>query len=118
MMLLTLMFSDSPGTPGRRQQMPRTTRSMLTPACEARYSRSMIAGSTSAFILAQICAGLPFCALAISASINSNSRARRLIGAIQIFSRPAGVAYPVIKLKRRAASRHNAGSQVKNDKSV
>ena len=29
MMLLTRMFSDSPGTPGRRQQMPRTTRSML-----------------------------------------------------------------------------------------
>ena len=29
---LTLMFSDSPGTPGRRQQMPRTTRSIFTPA--------------------------------------------------------------------------------------
>ena len=34
-MLLTRMFSDSPGTPGRRQQMPRTTRSIFTPACEA-----------------------------------------------------------------------------------
>ena len=35
-MLLTRMFSESPGTPGRRQQMPRITRSMSTPACEAR----------------------------------------------------------------------------------
>ena len=29
---LTRMFSDSPGTPGRRQQMPRTISSMATPA--------------------------------------------------------------------------------------
>ena len=28
----TKMFSDIPGTPGRRQQMPRTTRSIGTPA--------------------------------------------------------------------------------------
>ena len=34
-MLFTRMFSESPGTPGRRQQMPRTTRSMETPAAEA-----------------------------------------------------------------------------------
>src|SRR3546814_10608341 len=33
-MLFTRMFSDSPGTPGLRQQMPRTIRSMATPACE------------------------------------------------------------------------------------
>ena len=31
----------------------------MTPACEALYSGSMIAGSTSALSLAQICAGLP-----------------------------------------------------------
>ena len=35
MMLLTRIFSDMPGTPGRRQQMPRTTRSIDTPACDA-----------------------------------------------------------------------------------
>ena len=34
-MLLTRMFSLRPGTPGRRQQMPRTTRSICTPAFEA-----------------------------------------------------------------------------------
>ena len=32
----TRMFSDTPGTPGRRQQMPRTMSSIFTPACEAR----------------------------------------------------------------------------------
>ncbi len=32
---LTRIFSDKPGTPGRRQQMPRTTRSIGTPALEA-----------------------------------------------------------------------------------
>ena len=56
---LTRMFSDSPGTPGRRQQMPRTTSSIDTPACEASYSASMISGSTSEFIFSQIAAGLP-----------------------------------------------------------
>jgi hypothetical protein len=32
----TLMLSESPGTPGRRQQAPRTISWMRTPACEAR----------------------------------------------------------------------------------
>ena len=36
-MLLTRMCSLKPGTPGRRQQMPRTTRSICTPALEAAY---------------------------------------------------------------------------------
>ena len=35
-MLLTWMLSDSPGTPGLRQHMPRTTSSIDTPACDAR----------------------------------------------------------------------------------
>ncbi len=36
MMLLTWIFSDKPGTPGRRQQMPRMTSSTFTPAFDAR----------------------------------------------------------------------------------
>ena len=40
---MTRMFSDRPGTPGSRQQMPRTIRSICTPACDARYSAAMIA---------------------------------------------------------------------------
>ena len=91
---------------------------MLTPASDALYKRSMIAGSTSALSLAQICAGLPAREFFISASIPSAMRARRLIGATAIFSRLAGRAYPVMKLNSRAASRHSTGSHVKNDRSV
>ena len=36
MMLFTVMFSESPGTPGRNEHMPRTTSEIDTPACEAR----------------------------------------------------------------------------------
>ena len=36
MMLMTRMRSLTPGMPGRRQQMPRTIRSISTPACDAR----------------------------------------------------------------------------------
>jgi hypothetical protein len=41
---ITRMFSDSPGTPGRRQQNPRTISVIFTPACDASYSRSASPG--------------------------------------------------------------------------
>ena len=53
------MFSETPGTPGRSAQMPRTIRSIFTPAIDARYSAWMICGSISAFILAMMRAGRP-----------------------------------------------------------
>ena len=68
---LTRIFSDSPGTPGRRQQMPRTTSSMRTPRWLARYRASMMAGSTSEFSLTQMAAGLPWAAADISLPIRS-----------------------------------------------
>ena len=37
----TLIVSLTPGTPGRRQQIPRTLMSIGSPAWEARYSASM-----------------------------------------------------------------------------
>ena len=46
------MLSDTPGTPGRSAQMPRTIRSICTPAREASYSASITCGSVSAFIRA------------------------------------------------------------------
>ena len=55
----TRMFSDSPAMPGRSAHTPRTIRSIFTPACEASYSASIISGSSSAFILAMMRAGLP-----------------------------------------------------------
>ena len=53
------MFSVRPGTPGARQQKPRTIRSIGTPACEARDSSAHISGSSSWFIFATIRAGRP-----------------------------------------------------------
>ena len=41
------ILSDRPGTPGLRQQMPRMTRSMRTPAWLALYRQSIICESTS-----------------------------------------------------------------------
>src|SRR5712692_9639558 len=53
------MFSDSPSTSGRRQQMPRTIRSILTPAVLAAYSSSIRRRSTRPFIFAMIRPGRP-----------------------------------------------------------
>jgi len=82
MMDLTTMFSERPGISGFRQQMPRITSTISTPALLASYSLSIRSGSVSEFIFAQIAAGLPLWALAISASIASLSVERRLIGEI------------------------------------
>ena len=40
--------------PGRSAQMPRTIRSICTPAIEARYSAWITCGSTSEFIFAMM----------------------------------------------------------------
>ena len=58
-MLRTRMFSEMPGSPGRRQQMPRITRSIGTPAWLASYSASIVSRSTSELSLAKIRAVLP-----------------------------------------------------------
>ncbi|PAV67574.1 hypothetical protein WR25_22199 [Diploscapter pachys] len=76
----TRIFSDMPGTPGRRQQMPRMISSTATPAPLASYNLSMMIGSTRLFIFAQTAPGLPLRALAISTSICSSSVLRRSRG--------------------------------------
>jgi hypothetical protein len=53
------MLSDTPGTPGRRQQAPRTIRSIFTPALRGLVQRADHLGSLSAFILAMMRPGLP-----------------------------------------------------------
>src|SRR5258705_137231 len=58
-MEMTRILDESPGTPGRRQHMPRTIRSIRTPASLARYSSSIRRRSTRPFILAMIRAGRP-----------------------------------------------------------
>ena len=80
-MLMTRILSEMPGIPGRRQQMPRMIRSIFTPACEARYKRAIVCGSTNEFILAMIRAGLPASACARSRSIKALKPARKVRGA-------------------------------------
>ena len=58
-MLRTRMLSLIPSTPGRSEQIPRTTTSIWAPSCDAAYSSSMIAASVSAFIFSLILAVLP-----------------------------------------------------------
>src|SRR5437773_327554 len=58
-MLVTRIVSETPGSPGRRQQIPRTIKWMGTPPWDARYRASITEGSTSAFILTTIRAARP-----------------------------------------------------------
>jgi hypothetical protein len=88
----TRMLSDNPGMPGLRQQIPLMMRSTVTPACDARYRRSMTVGSTSEFIFAQMVAGRPASAFSISLSMSSNMPSLSALGAIQSFFRCTGRA--------------------------
>ena len=53
------IFSLTPGTPGRRQQMPRTIRSIGTPSREAAYISSIMPASVKLLNLAMMPAGRP-----------------------------------------------------------
>ena len=50
----TTMLSEYPGAWGRSAQMPLTTTSTRTPACDARYSASMTCSSTNALAFSLI----------------------------------------------------------------
>jgi hypothetical protein len=75
-MLVTSMFSLTPGTPGRRQQMPRTSNRCARPPATRGTAQRIILGSTSAFILKirWPFAGLGMCW--ISRSIRASSRSQ------------------------------------------
>ena len=73
-MLVTAMFSVFPGTPGTRQQMPRTIRSTRTPAWDASASLSISSRSVTALVLRRM---RPRSPRAISPSI------RRISGLLQ-----------------------------------
>lgn len=75
------MFSLSPGTPGRRQHLPRTWSSIFTPADEARYSASMVSSSESELHLNAMCAGRPARWQATSRSMRSSRWERIVPGA-------------------------------------
>ena len=84
------MFSETPGTPGRRQQMPRTLRSTGTPACEASYRAWMQRASTSEFIFSAIRASSPATWAATVRSISETIPSRIVVGETSTLRYSAG----------------------------
>ena len=77
-MLVTVIWSVLPGTPGTKQQMPRTIRSTRTPAWEASASLSISSRSVTALVFRMI---RPRSPRAISPSMSRNSVCFRDTGA-------------------------------------
>ncbi|MNT45645.1 hypothetical protein D3C72_1822410 [compost metagenome] len=93
-------------------------RLILTPAWLARYSAWITCGSSSAFILAMICAGLPACAWAISRSMALMIMLCSVNGDwYRCFSSPARPR-PVICTNRSLTSLTMSSLQVSRPKSV
>ena len=63
------IFSEIRGIPGLKLHMPRTIKSMLTPAWEAWYRLLMLPVRWGWLILAKISAGLPILACSACRSI-------------------------------------------------
>ena len=80
-MLRTRIVSDMPGTPGRTAQIPRTNKSMGTPACDARYSESMVGSSMIALHFIWMREGSPSRLRRACSSICSTRPARTRSGA-------------------------------------
>ena len=113
----TRMFSLTPSMPMRRQQMPRTFRSIRTPACEARYSASMQRLSVSEFIFMTIRACWPASCAATVRSISRRIPSRRCTGETSALRKSCGRAWPVSELNMSVTSAAMAGSAVKRPKS-
>ena len=96
-MLMIRMFSVFPGTPGIRQQIPRTTISIFTPASEASISLSMIFLSVREFSLHPTYASSPFLACAISSSIMASTLFCRHFGATRRCSLVVLQLHPLTK---------------------
>ena len=77
----TVIFSLIPGIPVFRQQMPRTIRSIFTPAAAAAYKAAITSLSHREFILAMIWAFCPFLACYASMAIRCRKRFRIHSGA-------------------------------------
>ena len=75
------MLSDTPATPGRRQQIPRTFTSTCTPACEATYRARMQRASTSEFIFRTMRASCPARRASIVFLTSSRNQSRMWSGA-------------------------------------
>ena len=112
------MFSESPGIPAFRQQMPRTTRRIFTPAQDASYSAAMISLSQREFIFAMIDAGFPSFACFISRLIRCRNFVLSHSGATESMFQFNGSEYPESMLKTAVASSPIIGLQVMIPQSV
>lgn len=114
----TRIWSVSPGTPGRRQQMPRTLRVMGTPAWLAWASLSMSCRSVTELTLMKMPHFSPLLAFSISPSISSSSRGLREWGATSsCWYSPSRLEVDMF-WKKAAASAPMAGLAVMRQKSV
>ena len=114
----TEIFSLKPGTPAFKQQIPRTTSSIFTPAQEASYSAEMISLSQREFIFAIIWASLPSLACSVSRLIIRRKRWRSHKGATDSLFHALGSEYPESMLNTAVASSPICGSQVNMPQSV
>ncbi len=114
----TRMRSETPSTPGTRQQAPRTIRSISTPARDASYSASIAPLSTIALHLITIRAGAPVRALAASRSTSSLNRDRSVIGATSSRRNARWRDRPVRTLNRSVTSAPSSSRQVSSPTSV
>ncbi|SSL80223.1 Uncharacterised protein [Klebsiella pneumoniae] len=108
----TWILCETPGMPGRRQHMPRTTRSILTPAWLALYRARMTFGSVSELTLAMMCAGWPSAAWAASRLIISSRFFFRVNGACNSFFMRSVLPIPISWLNSLCRSSQSATSAV------
>ncbi|SKX94759.1 Uncharacterised protein [Mycobacteroides abscessus subsp. abscessus] len=79
------MLSLTPGIPGRKAQIPRTTISTGTPFCDARYRASITCSSTRALAFNRTRArGSPSCLSSISRLMRSTMPERIPVGATRM----------------------------------
>jgi hypothetical protein len=81
MMLMTRIRSLTFGSPGRRQQIPRTMRSISTPACDARIQRVDHLRIDERVHLADDARAAPRARVLLSRSISSRNRSFMFAGA-------------------------------------
>ena len=114
----TEIFSLTPGIPTRRQQIPRTIRSIFTPLADASYSAAIMPGSQREFIFATIRASLPCRAFFVSLPIRRKNLSRSQYGASTNSFHASGSEYPDNILNTAVASSPIDSLQVKIPQSV
>ncbi len=117
-MLVTLMFSDTPGIPGLRQQDPLMFRSTLTPAMDALYREAMMSESMSPLAFMAMYPPPETLCTSISLSIFLMRELLRVSGATRRWLYILGPKYPVRALNSSPTSSPISGLAVRNEMSA